>query len=548
MKCKVSVLAAVLRICIAFATNIQNCNAEWRIEIDSIAVGPGATSASIGFKAYWDIELSSLTLPCVVRSLDAGAFWAHPLPYDTGGNGYYHPHKGGVTWSWAVPWASISEVVIPGSEMTLTGPSITKCDPLPPDTIWDAISPDVFAINCNTSSMAAEATPAGRVFLTLTFNITDVGGTFEVDTTCFTASLPTLMMLDDSFPPLDHGHSNAGTHEATFRKGYVRILKDTDEDGIYDDEDTCPFVYNPLQSDTDNDSDGVYNDCDNCPSTYNPQQEDWNGDGIGDACDDMDDDGITYEYDNCPFFYNPDQSDSDFDGVGDSCDICPGFHDLANSDNDTIPDGCDNCPLSDNPSQQDSDDDGKGDTCDNCPLCANWSQLNTDGDYYGNVCDNCPNVMNDGQEDEDADGVGDACDLCPSVANPSQADTDDDGRGDECDNCPTIPNFSQTDRDRDGIGDACDGCVCANVHCDMDGSPGFAPIDVAIIVQFVFRQLDARPGLLKCPGINGDWNCDGSVAPLDVAWYVQFVYHSSGVWPCDPCECSPYPGNCPAFP
>jgi len=159
--------------------------------------------------------------------------------------------------------------------------------------------------------------------------------------------------------------------------------------------------------------------------------------------------------------------------------------------------------------------------------------VDTDEDDYGdpgypeNACpdDNCPVTFNPGQEDADGDGVGDACDNCPEVANPGQ----EDGDGDT-------------------IGDACEECLCAGVYGDMDGYPGFAPLDVAIIVAYVFRQLDARPVLPQCPGINGDWNCDGYVAPLDVTWYIQYVYKSWGNGPCDPCECDPYPVGCPDFP
>ncbi len=38
---------------------------------------------------------------------------------------------------------------------------------------------------------------------------------------------------------------------------------------------------------------------------------------------DSDGDGIRDEIDNCPHVFNPDQKDSDLDGVGDACDNCP---------------------------------------------------------------------------------------------------------------------------------------------------------------------------------------------------------------------------------
>jgi len=59
--------------------------------------------------------------------------------------------------------------------------------------------------------------------------------------------------------------------------------KDTDGDGILDENDNCPNTPNPDQADTD--GDGIGDLCDNCPNTYNPDQADSDGDGIGDACE-----------------------------------------------------------------------------------------------------------------------------------------------------------------------------------------------------------------------------------------------------------------------
>ena len=71
----------------------------------------------------------------------------------------------------------------------------------------------------------------------------------------------------------------------------------------------------------DSDSDGIPDDEDNCPEIYNPDQTDTDGDGKGDKCDSDDDgDGIPDSYDNCPLVSNPGQEDSDGDGIGDACD------------------------------------------------------------------------------------------------------------------------------------------------------------------------------------------------------------------------------------
>jgi len=288
---------------------------------------------------------------------------------------------------------------------------------------------------------------------------------------------------------------------------------DSDNDGIPDETDNCPSVYNPDQDDVD--GDGVGDDCDNCPYTYNPTQPDLDGDGVGNVCDncwklsndqtdtDLDDygddcdncpgiskdqtdyDAETYgnDCDNCPFVFNPDQTDVDLDDVGDDCDNCPDDYnpDQSDVDADGLGDLCDNCPDVYNPDQTDTDADGMGDACDddddndgvpdisdNCPLTPNPGQEDDDSDGIGNVCDNCPAVANPGQEDLDGDGVGDLCDNCPEISNPAQTDTDGDGAGDDCDGCPTDPDKTEpgicgcgipdTDTDGDGTPDCIDNC------------------------------------------------------------------------------------------
>ncbi len=135
-----------------------------------------------------------------------------------------------------------------------------------------------------------------------------------------------------------------------------------------------------------------------------------------DTCPDADGDGICDQDDNCPYNYNPAQEDLDADSVGDSCDNCidvynPGQEDV---DADSVGDSCDNCINVYNPDQEDIDSDSVGDSCDNCPTIYNPGQADADGDGLGDVCDNCIYTHNPGQEDGDSDGLGDVCDTCDS--------------------------------------------------------------------------------------------------------------------------------------
>lgn len=73
----------------------------------------------------------------------------------------------------------------------------------------------------------------------------------------------------------------------------------------------------------DSDGDGVGDDVDNCPLLFNPDQKDTDGDGVGDVCDDKDSDGDGFpdNVDNCKLIPN-DQTDTDKNGIGDTCDQC----------------------------------------------------------------------------------------------------------------------------------------------------------------------------------------------------------------------------------
>jgi hypothetical protein len=89
---------------------------------------------------------------------------------------------------------------------------------------------------------------------------------------------------------------------------------DADSDGICDNVDNCPTVYNPDQLDTD--GDGVGDVCDNCPTVPNPDQLDTDGDLYGYACDCNDSDALM----------NPGMEEILYNGKDDDCN--PGTPDV----------------------------------------------------------------------------------------------------------------------------------------------------------------------------------------------------------------------------
>ncbi|MGC4113762.1 MAG: amidohydrolase family protein [Myxococcales bacterium] len=113
---------------------------------------------------------------------------------------------------------------------------------------------------------------------------------------------------------------NASVNGSTVYDGLPKP-GDQDGDGISDDQDNCPKVFNPIRpmdngAQADEDNDGEGDACDVCPlaadRTDCPQfvSNDADGDGIVDAKD------------NCPNVANVDQADADADGKGDLCDAC----------------------------------------------------------------------------------------------------------------------------------------------------------------------------------------------------------------------------------
>jgi len=251
---------------------------------------------------------------------------------------------------------------------------------------------------------------------------------------------------------------------------------DFDNDGVLNELDNCPYVFNQDQSDKDQDlvgdacdfdntsknanekdadEDGVGDSLDNCAFAYNPKQEDSNSDKKGDLCSDDDQDGFVGNKDNCINIYNPSQEDLNVNKVGDACEF--------DKDNDGVFDSLDNCMVIYNPFQEDADKDEIGDTCDNCKLY-NPQQIDKNQNKIGDVCEE--EEEKEANQDKDKDDVIDAKDNCRKIYNPDQIDSDDDSIGDACDNCPNIQNKDQLDENKNNIGDLCE-------DVDNDGIIGY---------------------------------------------------------------------------
>ena len=320
------------------------------------------------------------------------------------------------------------------------------------------------------------------------------------------------------------------------------MFDNLDGDGVNSATDNCPLIYNPAQADAD--VDGIGDLCDNCVNVANPGQQDADADGVGDACefDDVDGDGVANNVDDCPDVYNADQAGTcsytsggtrgscqgNLDcttGTNGTCDRSRGHGFVCSSptadlDADGRVDGADNCVLTPNfsglPSgerQRDSDGDGLGDACDgDCPgltvvhICSNapaTSCASSTDCPAGGTCQTAvrhtpsSTACSPVDDDADADGVPDSVDDCPGIANPA-----------------IIPGtFRQLDSDRDGLGDACD--PAGSEDDDFDGIPddlvSFAgsvacqklPLGNLSVLQVSYRDIDGDHDLFPDPGETG---------------------------------------------
>ena len=166
------------------------------------------------------------------------------------------------------------------------------------------------------------------------------------------------------------------------------VVVDTDEDGVPDDEDNCPTIFNPEQ---------------NLSTFYADQDED----GLGDASNSVEAceapaGFVDNDDDNCPTVANVDQTDTDGDGEGDVCDT--------DDDGDNVPDAEDCDPLDASVGRAqtyyaDTDNDGFGDPNSSTQLCAPQTGFVTNA----TDCDDTDAAINPAAE-EICDGIDNNCD------------------------------------------------------------------------------------------------------------------------------------------
>lgn len=241
--------------------------------------------------------------------------------------------------------------------------------------------------------------------------VTPVGGGIRFDVNNNTA-IDVELSLYSPYSDYIDGVSEAGNPD---KKDWYYIAsiglakkigkKDTDGDGIIDEEDACPQVPGDLSAKgcPDADGDTLEDSEDICP--FIAGKVELNG------CPDTDGDGLADISDECPNIKGTVNGcpDKDEDGVKDEEDKCP-----------EIPGGIatHGCP--------DKDGDGIFDSADNCPEVAGKAEfagcpyLDSDKDGVPDDSDDCPTVYGKmkGCPDADDDGVMDANDKCPNQVGP----------------------------------------------------------------------------------------------------------------------------------
>jgi len=239
---------------------------------------------------------------------------------------------------------------------------------------------------------------------------------------------------------------------------------DDDNDGINDDRDDGPFVYDGSENaDHDGDGEGDNRDADDDNDGAEDRlDQDDDGDGVKDAADpDDDNDGVEDRYDLADLDHDadedglPDEADGDDDGDGieDAVDDDrdgDGLKDAADPDDD-------NDGIRDAYEPEDTDSDGLCDAVDPSPEDSNVRAIRASVDWrewqrkYRDDADG--DWVPDAQDpDDDGDGVADAADDDrdnDGVRDAEDRDDDNDGLADDL-------VAKGPDGDGDGVSDAYD--------------------------------------------------------------------------------------------
>ena len=234
--------------------------------------------------------------------------------------------------------------------------------------------------------------------------------------------------------------------------GYAPDFRDTDGDGIANQNDGCPLLAE--------DRDG-FEDRDGCPDEDNDKDRRLDAE---DKCVNEAEDLDGFEDDDgCP------ELDNDKDGIKDFDDRCP-----TEGEDGKKPFDKDGCPAD----KRDTDDDGKMDNVDQCV------EDPEDDDGFEDW-DGCP------ETDNDKDGILDVDDKCKLCMEDKDQFEDQDG-------CPELDN------DKDGVADASDKCPnkaeTINGVSDADGCPdvggkAVAQLDGNVIKLTAAVDFDKRDAL-----------------------------------------------------
>jgi len=328
--------------------------------------------------------------------------------------------------------------------------------------------------------------------------------------------------------------------------GLIPNNKDSDSDGVPDDQDNCPNIPNADQVDTDGDGKG--DACDGCPGDSAKTEPGLCGCGVSDV--DSDKDGTPDCKDNCPALANPGQEDCNNNGIGDVCDpINPSAND---SNCDGIDQNCNGVP-----------DDGYVPTATSCGVgvcaatgsmtcvngqladtCQAGQPTGTDADCDG-IDQNCNGVADDGYvPTETSCGVG----VCASTGSMTCVN------GQLVDTCQA-GQPTGADADCDGIDQNCNG-VADEGYVSVATSCGIGVCAAtgwtSCVGGNVFDSCSpGNPATEICDGLDND--CDGlidedfnlgSVCSVGVG-----ACQSSGVYVCladgSGTECNGVPGEPP---